>query len=278
MRLSYSSAAALGFRNRYCTIHHYFFFAGVLDPRVKNCLPAMMHPSQYAKLISDFETALIADALKRTNSNSSDTAKWMKSMFDGIKTLAPAKPSPTDVQNQRRVITDECREEMRRFMKVAIDLTLYDDCGNITDPLLWWKANCSEFEHLSMMARQYLAIPATSAPSERVWSRASNLLNSKRSKLKEEALQRMMFFKENANLLWKHFWTLRLDDTGAEKFAHLVEEEMNFLPDFFVDIDGMDIGQNDVWCWLWLVNLISSNGCILCIIYYGSSMMYDVVS
>jgi hypothetical protein len=75
MRLSYSSAAALGFRNRYCTIHHYFFFAGVLDPQVKNCLPAMMHPSQYAKLISDVETALIADALKRTNSNSSDTAK-----------------------------------------------------------------------------------------------------------------------------------------------------------------------------------------------------------
>lgn len=37
-----------------------------------------------------------------------------------------------------------------------------------------------------------------------------------------------------------------MDDTGAEKFAHLVEEEMNFLPDFFVDIDGMDIGQNDV--------------------------------
>ena len=42
---------------------------------------------------------------------------------------------------------------------------------NDTDPLMWWKQHQQEFPDLARMARQYLAVPATSASPERFFSR-----------------------------------------------------------------------------------------------------------
>ena len=38
------------------------------------------------------------------------------------------------------------------------------------DPLTWWQGNINRFPHLAILAHRYLAIPATSTPSERVFS------------------------------------------------------------------------------------------------------------
>ncbi|CAB4375503.1 unnamed protein product [Rhizophagus irregularis] len=39
-----------------------------------------------------------------------------------------------------------------------------------TDPLQWWKAHEATYPHLAKMARDYLAIPGTSVPVERIFS------------------------------------------------------------------------------------------------------------
>ena len=51
---------------------------------------------------------------------------------------------------------------------------------------------------LAKMARIHLAIPATSTPSERLFSDAGNLLSAKRTRMNSELFQRIMFLKRNA--------------------------------------------------------------------------------
>jgi len=45
------------------------------------------------------------------------------------------------------------------------------------------------------MARQYLTIPANSAPSERVFSRASDITTKKRNKLNKETFKMIILLK-----------------------------------------------------------------------------------
>ena len=46
------------------------------------------------------------------------------------------------------------------------------DANSPIDPLAWWKMYDGQFPPIAKLARKYLAIPASSAPSERVFSRA----------------------------------------------------------------------------------------------------------
>ena len=59
-----------------------------------------------------------------------------------------------------------------------VELTLYKqvppiklkrDDGTFNFPLLWWKYNEQKYRLLSILASQLLSIPATAAPSERVF-------------------------------------------------------------------------------------------------------------
>lgn len=64
--------------------------------------------------------------------------------------------------------------------KIYLSLPL---CDEDTDPLTWWKSNQLQFPTLSNMARDYLAIPATSVPSEEIFSLGKNLITDKRNRL-----------------------------------------------------------------------------------------------
>ena len=90
----------------------------------------------------------------------------------------------------------------------------------------------------------FLAIPATSAPSERILSRVSRILCLQRASLKPELAQRIMFVKENLHILHKHYRALVLADRDNNDF--LVELEMSYL---FGDDDNedaeIDVGQSD---------------------------------
>jgi hypothetical protein len=66
-----------------------------------------------------------------------------------------------------------------------------------SDPLQWWKTNQSLFPILANLARIYLAVQATSAPSERVFSTASRILSDIKSKLNPEMAGKMLFVQRN---------------------------------------------------------------------------------
>jgi hypothetical protein len=109
--------------------------------------------------------------------------------------------------------------------------------GEFNDPLDGWKERQYEFKVLARLAQEFLAIPATSAPSERVWSRASRILTMKRARLDSELSSRIMFARENAMLLHHHYNTI----TG-ESVEDAILPTIHCLGN---NNEELDVGQGD---------------------------------
>ena len=65
------------------------------------------------------------------------------------------------------------------------------------DPLQWWQKNKNTFPHLANVVKKYMAIPATSVPSERLFSVAGNIVTDKRNSLKPANVNRLCFLAAN---------------------------------------------------------------------------------
>nr|XP_061819122.1 E3 SUMO-protein ligase ZBED1-like [Nerophis lumbriciformis] len=65
------------------------------------------------------------------------------------------------------------------------------------NPLKWWKEHQARFPNLAMLARSYLSVPATSTPSERLFSAAGNIVNKKRTSLTPEHVDMLTFLHYN---------------------------------------------------------------------------------
>jgi len=123
---------------------------------------------------------------------------------------------------------------------------LYDDKESFNDPLKWWSTNALKYTLVAELARIFLAIPATSAPSERVWIRASRILSLRRARLKDKLVSRMMFVKENAKFLHKHYCALAKQEREPH-LHHLVELELEYLPPWKEQEKQipLDVGKDD---------------------------------
>ncbi|XP_033985549.1 E3 ubiquitin/ISG15 ligase TRIM25-like isoform X3 [Trematomus bernacchii] len=65
------------------------------------------------------------------------------------------------------------------------------------DPLKWWRESRKFYPRLSILARKYLCIPATSSSSERVFSTGGNIVTCLRSSLKPDHVNRLVFLAKN---------------------------------------------------------------------------------
>jgi len=88
-------------------------------------------------------------------------------------------------QNQPKA-SDEVEEYLKE------DKIPFEQC-----PFNWWLNKKLKYPGLAKMARIFLAIPATSTSSERLFSDAGNLLTCKRSRIDSELFKCMMFLKRN---------------------------------------------------------------------------------
>lgn len=69
-----------------------------------------------------------------------------------------------------------------------------------SDPLLWWKTNEPIYPLTAKLARHYLAIPATSVPSERVFSTAGDIVTASRSALSTDNADKLIFLAKNIKI------------------------------------------------------------------------------
>ena len=67
--------------------------------------------------------------------------------------------------------------------------------GTQEDPLAWWKDNTSKFPLISHVAGALLGAPATSAPSEPLFSQSGMIVTPRRSRLLADRLEQLMFLR-----------------------------------------------------------------------------------
>ncbi|XP_072043493.1 E3 SUMO-protein ligase ZBED1-like [Amphiura filiformis] len=80
------------------------------------------------------------------------------------------------------------------------ELDMYTKFPNATakeDPLDWWRVNCKNLPLLSQFAKKYLCIQASSSASERLFSKAGQVITPQRAQMKPEKADMCVFLRDN---------------------------------------------------------------------------------
>lgn len=72
------------------------------------------------------------------------------------------------------------------------------------DPFQWWKHNSSRYPEMSRIAKVYLCCPASSVYSERLFSEAGNIYETKRNRLLPDRAEALVFLHHNLPLIKKY--------------------------------------------------------------------------
>ena len=92
--------------------------------------------------------------------------------------------------------SNACGEDVNELQKYLADQNFTKD----NNSLWFWRAKQTAYPNLSKLAKKILAIPATSAPIERVFSHAGNILHPDGSRIKPKHFEEMLFLKPNSDL------------------------------------------------------------------------------
>src|SRR5262245_16511608 len=123
-------------------------------------------------------TAYVQNAIQRA------VKKYEKAMPQSDQTDTPGGLDRMERKLYRSMKRRRVEKESERTRYLAAPVAALD-----TDVLGWWKFHAGEYPCLARIARDYLAIPATSVPAERVFSGGADLVTKKRASLSEDSIQ-----------------------------------------------------------------------------------------
>ncbi|XP_044130797.1 E3 SUMO-protein ligase ZBED1-like [Bufo gargarizans] len=98
---------------------------------------------------------------------------------------ASAQPGPAALTDREAI-----KIELKSYLQAL-------DVEGEADPLEWWRLHQANFPRMASLAKKYLCIPATSAPSERAFSTSGNIVTRHRSALKPETVDKLVFLAKN---------------------------------------------------------------------------------
>jgi hypothetical protein len=165
--------------------------ATLLDPRTKKSgFRNIEDPDDPENFISDLADATVKEleaelrTLPHINSDSPVESPCKKAKTDNTLSKAAAFVA----KQSRKRQTKGC-DTLASFLSTDIEDM------ETTDVYTWWHARRDSPLH--RLAMKYLTIPATSCPSERLFSLAGYLLNQRRSRLTGEHSNMILFLNEN---------------------------------------------------------------------------------
>lgn len=128
---------------------------------------------------------LLFYVLQEKRPNVSDTGETEKKGLRSVGSLF-TKQTPSAAVQVEAVID----AELNSYLMVPV-------ITGESDPLAWWKIHTVNFPILSRLARKYLCVPATSSPSERLFSASGNIVTCERACLKPEMVDMLVFLAKN---------------------------------------------------------------------------------
>ena len=84
--------------------------------------------------------------------------------------------------------------------KTELDVYLKEKVIDTNDVFDWWDKNKLRFPNIFPFIKKYLVIPATSVPSERVFSKAGEIISAKRTRISRKHANELVFLNVNRNL------------------------------------------------------------------------------
>ena len=116
------------------------------------------------------------------------SSRSKKESFSHLDLLEPDSP----MQEEPPIMDVE--DEIKKYIKFGFpDLKQ----KKIVDPLAWWSDKQHEYPNLYYVAKKYLAIPATSVPSERIFSLAGFIVRKNRTNLLPDHVNQNIFLAKN---------------------------------------------------------------------------------
>jgi len=166
--------------------------ASLLNPRYKS-LPFLSSDDK-AK-VKLYANVLYNMLLTRRHESSSSTTT--AGTMNVALAVAAASSATSDLI--RRVYSVSQTEQQRGFLDELEDFIRDSTSTDLSlCPLEWWKANATRYPRIERLAAELFCIPATSCPSERVFSTAGNVVNKKRAQLSPEHAEMLVFLYENS--------------------------------------------------------------------------------
>ena len=221
-----------GARDRQVSIHPYIWVAAAFDPRMKT-LTYLSSDLERKKIWDYILTSMVEEKQKQVDLQN------MKAGEQETEELYQEKVGDTEsgsdddyFQGDDYIPDDGVQEELDDdfLLKMCpIELISYQQyilkkSERKKCPALWWEENKAMYPVLFQLSLKFLAIPATSAPSERIWSISVRYLTKLGSQLKPEIVASMIFLKENGSILKKHY-------------SELTGEQDAILPGIYDDLD-----------------------------------------
>ncbi len=118
-------------------------------------------------------------------------------MMEGSDTLdvdAAAAPAPMSTREQARELTNR----WRAFTPPAMPFRTSGEVHAEEPVLTWWKGMRKLHAEVAAVALRYIIIPATSAPSERLFSTAGRVCGGNRARMATQRVEDIVRMHENS--------------------------------------------------------------------------------
>ena len=218
--IQYSANTVRTSRRRQKGIPTYAFWALALDPRTKRKVRKILSNEDETRLWNDIAMAIVRldqhvdgqidvehdietnDEAEKADENTQQQQQQSQTEQNKkrrLNFLADVDDDMDSISSQPRTIDELIMEEIAAY-KLDRGQPMFTN-EEYNDPLQWWREHETKYPYLWKLAGIILAIPATSAPSERVLSAAANIINKKRVQLKPETLDVMIFLRGNSDFV-----------------------------------------------------------------------------